>query len=394
MTHWSVVACRALVMLLLASSTCAFALDVSTVHGIWKGTLGTQDVTICLSADTVDYYYYDRFAMPLKLVRNADAAARDPLVLNEFPPPGSGTASSGTWTLRWDGHARLQGTWSSGARQLPIDVRLAHDATTCDSAAFTGKIHFPVSVVAQDPTTAIKYRVVSYVDAGELAAGQFDARFQLLEKDPVSSRINAELLSTAPGAMNSCPSADGTDDRPSRGSSDLTPTFVSAHWVYASWDAVAGSCGTAQLPRHGRRLWNRTSGAKIDSLWDWFSPRERTLRQDDDPLTADAGPRLAAVLSKAIAASTAAAVADDLRCDASTLMTGHIDVDLEDDGFVFWIEPPRPCLVRVADADIEPLLTDRGRADLHSIRADLRHAPRRGQPEERDGQTVPGGGRR
>lgn len=53
----TVVACRALLFLLLGSSTWAFALDAASLHGIWKGTLGTQEVTLCLAASSADYYY-------------------------------------------------------------------------------------------------------------------------------------------------------------------------------------------------------------------------------------------------------------------------------------------------------------------------------------------------
>ena len=127
----ALVACRAFALLLLGSSTCAFALDVSALHGIWKGTLGTQDVTVCLS-DSADYYYYDRFAMPLKLAPDTGAVTRESLSMKEFPPPGAGEASSGTWTLRRDGPDRLRGTWASGARELPVDVRIAHAASSCD----------------------------------------------------------------------------------------------------------------------------------------------------------------------------------------------------------------------------------------------------------------------
>jgi hypothetical protein len=52
-----VVACRALLFLLLGSSTWAFALDAASLRGIWKGTLGTQEVTLCLAASSADYYY-------------------------------------------------------------------------------------------------------------------------------------------------------------------------------------------------------------------------------------------------------------------------------------------------------------------------------------------------
>lgn len=97
----------------------AFGLsDVEARVGVWRGTLGTQEVSLCLGRPKQDEarYYYVRHGRTLLL----GAKDTEGTVWSE----GDGDASTGSWKLGTPQGDRLEGCWTSpdGAKTVPIKL--------------------------------------------------------------------------------------------------------------------------------------------------------------------------------------------------------------------------------------------------------------------------------
>ncbi|WP_284320274.1 hypothetical protein [Dyella acidisoli] len=353
----------------------ARAANPPSISGIWKGTLGAQPITACYTSAEYGFYYYDKHATPIRLSLYVPANLPDvnaaQLRFKEASPGHKENQADSVWTIRTADAERLVAIWSGHGKELAIRLNRVRNSGNCGDKSFIDGIHFPVASTEIDKVSGIHYVKLSYMNADEFRNERPSMLIRLVGKDKITAKINADLLDVMPDSPTYCPSGDNNDSAAteSPGSGELEPVFLTEHWVYATWVFYPGSCGSAEVPERGGVLWNRVTGEKMTDLWSWFGSGKKTATKS-----------LELIIGRHMEKSVARDEESDedvVACDDSMGVSDDIDVSMDAKGFVFWLGAGsmRPCTVQVPFAEIIPMLNDKGRANVASIRTDLARYP-------------------
>lgn len=362
--------------------------------GVWQGTVGKAPVKLCLQHDyrVQGAYYYARYLRVISL--EGDEKARpDPLavaLVEAMPVSAKAGKAGGTepvaWTLRAGPDRRtLEGSWRSSTKTQPVQLtRLAElgpDERSCEADAFNLPLERPGSVAASDARlkgTAYRSLLLVVDQKPEVSL----EAFELLRTDAGAARFNAamrKLLRDEQEAMFGClRGALGSFAAVGDYSMRVEPKAIGRRWLVAG-EGGSNSCGGAHPNQHlGYQTWDLEAGRKVDP-WTWFGPKGAVAR----------------VVGEGASRYTSVEIGAALRA----LLVKHWPRNDDGCGDVpesrdYWTPFPTAAgmgfLPQLAHAQmacsedvlvpwtkIVPLLSDRGRRAVESLRADLATPPER-----------------
>ena len=276
--------------------------------GVWRGTIGTAAVQVCLQhqdyGDAGAYYYLRHLGIISlgTLDRKAGRGATAGTVPVWTEAPFSDKAGKGPlWHITSVAAGHLRGTWSDGAKTLPIDltgVPLAAWGTDDDPLRVCGNKAFSLPRFTPPVVTTRPARLMGaayarvLINPGKQFQDSESETFQLSGTSPAIGRVNAELVKTVPtGPDNAmyftCSMAalaqNGLDGD---ASSTLTPVVLTPGWLVVQV-SESDDCGGAHPNTSlDYTTWDLHSGAKVN-LYDWFTGAALT-QTTNAPGTTDA----------------------------------------------------------------------------------------------------------
>jgi hypothetical protein len=250
--------------------------------GIWRGTVGSAAVQVCLQHD--DYqdfgaYYYLRHLGIISLGK-LDAQ----LVWTESP--NSHQAGIGPlWRLTSVSSSHLQGTWIQNAKTLPFSLNRiplakpkADDPgdAACGNEAFSLP-RFTKPVITNKAATLNGFAYTRVlVDPGKQFEDSDTEVFQLPASTPAIKRMNAILyknVPTGPGNADyfTCSMAAlGQNGLDGDASSTIKPLILTKSWMVME-KVESDDCGGAHPNSNMTyETWDLHEGAKVN-LYDWFT---------------------------------------------------------------------------------------------------------------------------
>ena len=330
--------------------------------GVWRGTIGTQAVSVCLQRGAAgeSSYYYARHRRAIALV----ALGTDGAHWRE----GDADNASGVWLLHAARGDLLDGTWSAadGSRQLPIALTRVHvdgdDAADCGgSAAAAYNAARVASVKPIESTGADGLRTVSALD-GHVSVVELppDAPHAVEFNAAMRSWLDAQIAEYF-GCGDGTPQTGGDADF--RQQRDI-------EWRAGTWLVLRESyelyCGGAH-PSGGvsYQTWDLASGTVVDP-WEWI--RDSKARCD---YSADCG-RAAPDKLNAILLARASRNKDGDECADAVNENRAYGVRPSRTGLVFTTDFAH--VIQACDEDIEvpfaeltPFLTAHGMARLKAL---------------------------
>ena len=351
--------------LLIAAGAVSAAKNVNW-QGVWKGQLGTQEITACFQLDEgrlyqLGVYYYARHRQLIQLDMDKDSVqAETDMMLHE---------TSGAWRLTLKDENTLAGTWTYQDRHFPIElvrvpfVNPDDAAVPCNSAEFNNGRKTPPQFVRNAATLdGTKYLVVTNKKDARIAS------FELIGTDPNIDRVNQQLhkdlLATIDDAFECSSGVAGRSENQTDFSSSATPLLITKHWLVAALH-IDEYCGGAH-PDSGTsyRVWDLTAGQPED-VWTWFN--EKGAGKENDVVTP--GPALEKLLTRLWPKGSDAECPDSPQLVSWTLHP-------ERDGLVFSPELPhviQACAedIRVPYRALAPMLNTRGKAAVAALLSDL-----------------------
>lgn len=331
-------------------------------EGVWKGTVGTYPVVVCLSRDGAGrgrgaYYYLSR-KQPLHL----DPGEREGSWLEE----AAEHRNAPQWSISPVGSAALTGTWSDGgSRTLPVTLaRVAYEADTdpCGSTAFIAPRLGPVRRTSKP---AKGYDIVAW-DVGPQFADVSIEGFALRPELPGDAAINRKaavdpLAADGPadfvGCMKGSLESSGRD-----GSFDFAQVPTKVRGDYLSVEQTNGyDCGGVHPDAFTvYRTFDRRTGEEI-ALWSWLA-RSATGEQADDTR----------MLSKPLRTLVLRRMRPVGDCREAVLAAEYWRIGLADDGLRF--SPSLPHVVAACADDavvpwqaLAPMLSATGKAAMQRI---------------------------
>jgi hypothetical protein len=278
--------------LLLLASLVGVPIDASAAsapawHGIWRGTIGKAAVQVCLQhkdyGDSGAYYYlrYRNIISLGDLPAKSQAGAAP--VWTEAP--FSDKAPLGPlWHFTSVTHDRLQGTWSSGGKTVPIDlasVAMAKPAADDDADAPCGNLAFSMPRFSKPVVTAkpamlkgVAYTVVSVGVGKQFSDSAFET-FRLHGDTPAIARVNAQLSTDIPKSTDAmyfqCTmSALAQNGLDGDASSITVPEIITRDWMVSRTDASDDCGGAHPNSNTAYGTWDLRKGTTIN-LYDWFN---------------------------------------------------------------------------------------------------------------------------
>ena len=246
-------------------------------QGVWRGTVGTLAVRMCLAGDRVgpgdaigSYYYLSR----LRTIRlQQQGASRVWVEGSDAPnrPPAP------RWTFAEAGRDRLTGNWSGGGHSLPFRLaRLASDddGAPCGTEAFNGPRWRPLTIAARPAVKdGVRYRTLVF-GVGPAFTGIALTGFELIGDDAATRRINAGLRERVPGPQEDWRGCitGGLDAHGSDGDLDATlaPTLITPRWLGAALSQDDECGGVHPNSRTVPVTFDRATGAAVD-LYGWLN---------------------------------------------------------------------------------------------------------------------------
>lgn len=260
-------------------------------EGVWRGTVGTYPVVVCLQEDGLGTprgaYYYLSKKVPIPLVFDkATGIWKEDTAKDQRPAPA--------WQLNPPVGDQLGGQWRregrKDQRELPVVLTrvIAENGDFCGSKAFMAPRLGPIRIVRKSAkTNGLAYEVIRY-DVGPQFETVDIRSFALIPKlagdaainravalDPLQAESKADFASCLSGAISNL----GMDGDFSLG---VTPEAVAGDYLAAT-EASGTYCGGAHPETYeAYRTFDRRTGQEID-LWIWLVPRAAT---PDEPPSA------------------------------------------------------------------------------------------------------------
>ncbi len=274
----------ALAALLLVPAMSAQAAEAPIIDGVWKGTIGTLPVRVCLMDAGVSYphgsYYYLSQLQPIALEKPEGSKAWE-----------ERTEAKARWAITLVGANSVTGSWTAGDRTLPVKltrVPMGDDGEldrACMADAFMALRIVPARLV-QSPAKAGKLAYTKLkLDVGKAFEDVDIATFQIPVQRPGDKAINAALralIDPKQGRVDyvTCMKGNlglsGTDGEMSL---SAEPGFVSSEWVDAKIDE-GGFCGGAHpYYSSSNMVFDRTTGKEVQ-LAQWLAPKGMSAKWD------------------------------------------------------------------------------------------------------------------
>lgn len=275
-----------LALFILSGSVVSAGLPTeSSMHGVWQGTLGDQQIRVCLDSFEPSYYYLRHsWGIPLYEV-DAD---RKSLVETSKENP------TGVWTLNLPIGNRLEGQWSDaqGKRAKPIRLTrvtvISKNTGSCSGEAngYVDAYNVPrvssqrITVGAIKEFEGKRYREVS-------AAKQHVTTIELLEDGESLARINSSLhdkLTRGIAGYFECQTSlerdGGGKDRDPNFGVEVQLKFWNSRWMSVvetnSWEAA----GRGPIGNRFPTTWDIATGKEV-MLWGWV--KHPKVENDQDP---------------------------------------------------------------------------------------------------------------
>lgn len=252
------------------------------IDGVWRGTIGTLPVQVCLSASRsypVGSYYYLSKLTPISLLSDDGKSWKE------------GYEGKAVWKIALSGQTRITGTWAQGARSLPITLTrqpMGDDGELdgpCESTAYLApRITAPRIVPVPASAGKLAYTRLDYKVGKSFTAVEI-ASFQLRAERPGDAAINRALrglLDPAKGQVDylGCMKGNlGNSGTDGDFSMVAEPSFASGEFVEATV-SDGGSCGGAHpYNDRYRMVFDRVSGKRVE-LGRWLNAGAITVKYD------------------------------------------------------------------------------------------------------------------
>jgi hypothetical protein len=359
----------------LAASGSAFAAAPPPAwSGVWRGTIGTAPVSVCLGVpgeySTHAAYYYHSTMRTIAL---------EPLPDGGWSEHGEGGAAvTGTWRIANSAAGRLRGEWQSGARKLPITLERVQVRGE-DGFQFCGAREFLAARIRPAKLTRKPMRLGSFAYTAlnwNVGPGFADVALDSFEfpiARPGDRAINAAVRldpdnPQGRGEYLSCLSAS-LEMGQSDGDFGLSYEPIHASREFIGVKVFSGGyCGGAH-PFHdyGYQTWDRASGAEVQ-LRTWFAPQafERVRYPVDFETFYKATPAFARFLAGHLKF-------DEPECRRAVESAEFWEVGLSWSGMVFtpslaYVETPCVDDAAVAIKELLRWLSPAGRAGVARLR--------------------------
>jgi hypothetical protein len=252
---------------LLALPSVAAAAEPS-IAGVWQGTLGKNNIVLCVNNDQdVGSYYYVKHRMPIPLGRDGQGWKE--------------AGDTGKWELVASASAAMEGTWRSpkGGAPLPIKLILvsrSSDPEPCASDAYNAALETmpQLQIGATQKFNNYAYRTLRIADVETL---------ELLSPAPAQQAVNRQLRDMLPKSINDVSEYFakrreflGRMGLAAEDETSATPEFWNSEFVtirFNRWAAGFGRRGAGSE----YLTWDLKSGSSVN-LWEWFIA---TPRVDD-----------------------------------------------------------------------------------------------------------------
>lgn len=251
-------------LILLSGAACAAD---PPWRGVWSGTIGKQQVMVCLDQDDSSSYYYRRHSYDISLSASDKRGTRWTEMTKK--------KRSGEWKIESITRDRLTGTWlpPRGKRSAPIVLERvsvpSEDDRLCDGEAYNGPRVDAVKITAGSPETFEGKRFRT------LSAGVNEAvsTIELLESKPAIASVNQALraeLREEIGSYYQCLNSENIQAvAEAEYSFTTSPVFWSSRWLTLAVTAN-NYCGGFGINHHyWYSTWDLVSGKRVD-LWTWF----------------------------------------------------------------------------------------------------------------------------
>jgi hypothetical protein len=270
---------KKLVVLLIccaAPSSAQSATDQNSLHGVWSGKIGNLPINACFDLDQDSnhfgsYYYLSQLKpIPLEMKDNGTTWSE------------VDDKNSSHWNIRSAQGDNISGTWSGGAKQLPLQLTRIKATTKnadgddqpCGSNAFFAPRLKPFKIT-QSPNKldGIAYTSIA-LDAGEQFVVDLET-FKLNGNSPSISAINKNLLSILPMKGKAAPYIEclqntlASSGRDGSYAVSITPLILTKSWLVTS-SGDGSYCGGAHpVNSSSEDVYSLRNGKEID-LRDWL----------------------------------------------------------------------------------------------------------------------------
>ncbi len=268
--------CLSLTITLLAGGTAAAHAAAPAWHGVWRGTIGTSKVQVCLQhTDYQDFgaYYYMRHLQIIRLEAPDKPAGKDLATWTEGDASAP-SAQNPQWHVTAVKNGHLDGTWTGNGKSLPIALTSVamdkdSDDQPCGSMAFSlPRFTKPAVTTKPAKVDGIAYtRVVADIDKA-FSDSSFET-FQLLGTSPAIRRINAELYKDVPKDAGHADYFQCSMDALAQGwngsrTSEIKPETLTPGFMVVA-DSESWDCGGAHPDANtSYQTWDLRKGTKID----------------------------------------------------------------------------------------------------------------------------------
>lgn len=351
-----------------ASAPAIAAEPVSPLAGVWDGTIGTLPIRACFEqherGNSGGYFYRSKRKF-IGLSADADHA--------QYVEGAQSVTTAPRWTIN-PAAAGLEGTWSQGAKSLPIRLtRVAApqaDETACASMTFLQpRLDGIRNVTSHFVKDGVGFTRIT-VDLKERFEGSGQSTVQIDGTTPAARKINAELLkpfSDSPPAWLDC--IEGSlDNGQSEGSSDSSsePGLVTRRWLSVTNHSESYCGGAHPDSSSWATLFDRGTGDQVNLL-DWFRPT--AVKREG------AGADVIRSLSRPfVAFITAGAKLAEKECREVIRDADYWNAELTAKAIVF--TPSLPHVVQACEepfavphARLAPYLTAKGKAELATLQS-------------------------
>lgn len=364
----------ALIAALLLAPAAAQAAEAPIIDGVWKGTIGTLPVRVCLMDVSASYphgsYYYLSQLKPIAL---------------EKPEGTMGwqeqSGAKARWSIALAGANRVTGNWTTGDRTLPVSLTrvVMGDDGELDGACMSDAFMAPritATRLVESPAKAGKLAYTKLkLEVGKWFEDVDIATFQIPTQRPGDKAINLALrglIDPKQGRADyvSCMKGNlglsGTDGELSFGAE---PSFVSSEWIDVQVDE-GNSCGGAH-PNYSstHMIFDRTSGKEVQ-LAQWLAPRGMSAKWDAGAKFWDT--KMLDGLRKQVVA--AMSPIEDADCQSAVAEADYWDLALTPTGIAF--SPSLPHVMQACADDAEltfaqlaPYLSPAGKAGVARMKA-------------------------
>lgn len=316
-------------------------------HGVWQGRIGTLPVRACLQQRSETYrngsYYYLNRMKPIPLRAEDDGT---------WTEEADGGAVTGKWRVESATPGRMTGTWTSGARTLPIALtRVASDGEDgpCGSDAFIAPRLKPVRILTKPANKdGFAYSELKYVVGPSFPEVDI-VSFSYSPTRPGDRAINAALRvdpgeHEGPADYAGCTKmALASNGRDGDSEFSYSPELVTREFLSVVASS-SGFCGGAH-PFQGfwHLTFDRVSGRSIN-LANWFTARGIINEPSETlPIT-----KLAAPLRPTVLSHYPFEAGQDAECKEVVAEADYWDLSLTRRGIGF-----TPSLPHVAQACME-----------------------------------------